>query len=172
MRRLILFRHAKSAWPQGVPDRERPLAGRGRLAAPLMGAYIADHGLIPELVLVSPALRAQQTWTSAGADWPQHPRLASEPAIYEAAADRLLDVVKDQDAAVRSLMLVGHNPGLADLMTTLVTRNQRGELPLKYPTAGLAVIDLPVDAWAEIVPRIGTLERFVTPKSLGSEDDD
>ncbi len=71
MRRLILFRHAKSAWPQGVPDNERPLAERGRLAAPLMGAYIARHGLIPDLALVSPARRTEQTWHFATADWPQ-----------------------------------------------------------------------------------------------------
>jgi phosphohistidine phosphatase len=172
MRRLILFRHAKSAWPQGVPDNERPLAERGRLAAPLMGAYIARHGLIPDLALVSPAMRTEQTWQFATADWPKVPRVEVEPAIYEAHAERLLRVVKDQEKAVKSLMLVGHNPGLADLMTMLVTRNQRGELPDKYPTAGLAVIDLPVDAWADITPRLGTLERFITPKSLGGEEDD
>jgi phosphohistidine phosphatase len=169
MRRLILFRHAKSAWPQGVSDTERPLAERGRLAAPLMGAYIARHGLIP---LVSPATRTEQTWHFATADWPKVPRMEFEPAVYEAYVERLLRVVKDQEKAVKSLMLVGHNPGLADLMTMLVTRNQRGELPGKYPTAGLAVIDLPVDDWADIAPRLGTLERFVTPKSLGGEEDD
>lgn len=172
MRRLILFRHAKSAWPQGVPDKERPLAGRGRLAAPLMGAYIAGHGLVPDLALVSPALRTEQTWHFAAAEWPRMPRVVFEPAIYEASADRLLRVVKDQERAVHSLMLVGHNPGLADLMTALVTRNQRGELPGKFPTAGLAVIDLVADDWAEIAPRTGTLERFVTPRSLGSGEDD
>lgn len=172
MRRLILFRHAKSAWPQGVPDKERPLAERGRLAAPLMGTYIAGHDLLPDLALVSPATRTEQTWRLATKGWPKRPRMEFEPAIYEAPADRLLRVAMKQDKAVQSLMLVGHNPGLADLMTALVTRNQRGELPGKYPTAGLAVIDLPVDDWADITPRLGTLERFVTPKSLGGEEDD
>ncbi|QJP12294.1 histidine phosphatase family protein [Starkeya sp. ORNL1] len=171
MRRLILFRHAKSAWPQGVPDNERPLAERGRLAAPLMGAYIARHGLVPDLALVSPARRTEQTWHFATADWPRAPRMEFEPAIYEAHVERLLRVVKDQEKAVKSLMLVGHNPGLADLMTMLVSRNQRSELPGKYPTAGLSVIDLPVDDWGDITPRLGTLERFITPKSLGGEED-
>lgn len=172
MRRLILFRHAKSVWPQGVPDKDRPLAERGRLAAPLMGAYIARHDLVPDLALVSPAMRTRQTWTYATGDWSKLPRVEFESAIYEAVAERLFRVVKDQDKAVKSLMLVGHNPGLADMMTLLVTRNQRGELPGKFSTAGLAVIDLPVGDWADITPRLGTLERFVTPKSLGDEEDD
>lgn len=150
---------------------ERPLAGRGRLAAPLMGTYIARHELIPDLALVSPATRTEQTWHFATTEWPHVPRIEFEPAIYEAHADRLLRVVKGQEKAVRSLMLVGHNPGLADLMTMLVSRNQRGELPGKYPTAALAVIDLAVDDWADITPRTGTLERFITPKSLGGDDD-
>lgn len=172
MLRLILFRHAKSAWPAGVRDRERPLAERGRLAAPLMGTYIADHDLVPDLALVSPAKRTEQTWRLAAADWKRPPRVAVEPDIYEAPVERLLAVVKRQDAGAASLMLVGHNPGMEGLMALLVTPNQRRELPVKYPTAGLAVLDLPVDAWPDVVPHIATLERFVTPKSLGGEDGD
>lgn len=172
MRRLILLRHAKSAWPANTRDRDRPLAERGRLAAPLMGAYIASHDLVPDLALVSPARRTDETWRLASAEWPRQPRLATEPAIYEAPAERLLAVVKRQDDGAKSLMMVGHNPGMADLTALLVSANQRGALPVKYPTAGLAVIDLPVESWDAIIPHIGALERFVTPKSLGGEDAD
>jgi phosphohistidine phosphatase len=174
MRRLLLLRHAKSDWPAGTPDSERPLAGRGREAAPVMGAYLAAEHLIPDRVLVSPALRARETWDLLAPHLPGDVEVASEPRIYEAPAERLLAVVKEAPDAARALMLVGHNPGFEELATRLVGFGDRyafARLARKYPTAGLAVIDFDTDHWAEIAPRSGRLDRFVTPKSLGQADD-
>jgi len=174
MRRLILLRHGKSAWPDGTGDLERPLARRGREASPHMGAYLAREKLIPDLVLVSPARRTQETWALV------RPHLGdvavrTEPRIYEAAAERLLSVARETDADTATLLMVGHNPGLADLLRLLVSDGDRlafTKAMKKYPTAGLAVIDLPNGTWRELSPRSGRLDRFVTPNSLGLGEDE
>ncbi|MGY2053120.1 SixA phosphatase family protein [Methylobacterium sp. JK268] len=174
MRRLILLRHAKSDWPDGVADADRPLAARGREAAPRMAAHLAEEGLVPDRVLVSPARRTQETWDLVA---PALPGLAVEtvPQIYEASAQRLLDVVRSVDDAVATVMLVGHNPGMQELGQLLLSDEDRDglrALSRKYPTAGLAVIDLSAASWSAVGPGSGTLERFVTPKTLGAGEDD
>ena len=174
MRRLILLRHAKSDWPAGTQDIARPLAKRGRAAAPAMGAYLAAEHLIPDRVLVSPALRARETWELVAPHLPADVAVASEPRIYEAPVDRLLEVVREAPDSARSLMLVGHNPGFEELAARLVGYGDRyafARLTRKYPTAGLAVIDFDAEHWAGIAPRSGRLDRFITPKSLGHPDD-
>ena len=174
MRRLMLLRHAKSDWPDGVADIDRPLAPRGREAAPRMGAYLAAEGLLPDQVLVSPARRARETFdlvapSLGGAT------VREEPRIYEAPAARLLQVAREGEADARALLLVGHNPGFEDLARRLVGHGDRyafARLSAKYPTAGLAVIDFAVKAWSEIGPGAGRLDRFVTPGTLGAPEDE
>jgi phosphohistidine phosphatase len=174
MRRLVLLRHGKSDWLGGVKDMDRPLAARGREAVPRVAAHLADEQLFPDLALVSPARRARETWELA------RPRLGevperSEPRIYEAPPERLLAVIREVDAAVRMLLLVGHNPGFEDLAKLLVGHGDRyafARLAKKYPTAGLAVIDFAIEDWAGVKPGAGRLDRFVTPKSLGQDEDD
>ncbi|WP_132033807.1 SixA phosphatase family protein [Aquabacter spiritensis] len=169
MRRLILFRHAKSDWPEGIADQERPLAARGRQAAPRMGRYLADEGLRPDKVLVSPARRTRETWDLVGAEFPAPPDSVSEPRIYEAPAARLLAVVREQAPEIQTLMLVGHNPGLEELADLLVQHGSttaRGAMDEKFPTGAVAVIDLPIDAWSAVAPESGRLDRFVTPRIL------
>ena len=168
MRRLILFRHAKSAHPAGVEDHERPLDARGRADAPRMGAYLAGEALLPDLVLVSSARRTQETSALAGeALGPLEAR--TEPRIYEAPAERLLGVVRETPDAVRTLMLVGHNPGMEDLARTLIGFGDRyafARMSRKFPTAAIAVIDLDAESWGATIPREGRLDRFVTPEGL------
>jgi len=166
MLRLILLRHAKSAWPQGVADRDRPLGPRGRMNAPAMGAYMAEHDLIPALALISPSRRTLETWTEATRDWDKAPELAFEEAVYEASAARLLDLIQQQSEA-SPLMIVGHNPGTENLAALLLAQKERAKMPGKYPTAGLCVIDFDAADWPEVKPGTGTLERFVTPRSIG-----
>ena len=168
MLRLMLFRHAKSDWPAGVPDRERPLAARGRRAAPIMGNYMVRSGLTPSQVLVSPARRTLETWDAAAGAWVSPPTAAYEEAVYEATPRELLDLIRRRGNA-SPLMLVGHNPGLEQLTSLLVTPHDRVRLPEKFPTAGLAVIDLPAASWSDVRPATGTLERFVTPRALEAE---
>lgn len=173
MRRLILMRHAKSDWPDGVADPERPLSPRGRTAAPRMGSYMADEDLIADRVLISPARRTRETWDLVSTTMPPVAAVSSEPRIYDASAARLLSVVREQARPVHVLMLLGHNPGLEDLAELLVATG--AALPLsqmteKFPTGALAVIDLPVDDWALVTPGTGRLDRFVTPRALAVED--
>ncbi|MEH3146863.1 MAG: histidine phosphatase family protein [Methylobacterium frigidaeris] len=173
-RRLILFRHAKSDWPDGVADVDRPLAPRGQAAAPRMAAYLAGEGLLPEHVMVSPARRTRETWALL------EPKLAGAavetvPGIYEAPARRLLDAVHGAPSEAGTLMLVGHNPGLQDLARHLVGEGEKGalrDLAKKFPTAAVAVIDFSAATWAEVAAGQGRLERFVTPGRLGHGEDE
>jgi len=172
--RLMLLRHAKAASPAGVPDLDRPLAPRGREAAPRMGAYLADEQLLPDLVLVSPARRTRETWDLVGAKLGAT-SVEFEPRLYEASASRVLAVVRETADTVRGLLMIGHNPGLEDLAKLLVGHGDRyayARLTQKFPTSGLAVIDFAVDGWSDIAPRAGRLDRFITPKSLGVDEDD
>lgn len=168
MRRLILLRHAKSDRPAGVADRERPLNPRGRRVAPVVGAHLAAEGLVPDLALVSPATRAQETWEAAAAALGKVETL-TVPEIYEAPEDRILDAIRRAPDAAATLVVVGHNPGLGDLATTLAGEGPRKRLTLlalEFPTAAFAVIDFEAGHWAEIAPGQGRLERFVRPRDI------
>jgi len=174
MRRLLLLRHAKAAWPSGIMDLDRPLSRRGREAARLMGVYLKEEGLIPSLVLVSSAQRTLETWDLVR---PAVGDVAARPdeRIYEAPAARLLAVLQEVEPAASTLLMIGHNPGFEDLAEILIGEGDRDgilRLGQKYPTAGLAVIDFPQAGWADIGRGTGRLERFVTPKSLGRGEDD
>jgi phosphohistidine phosphatase len=170
MRRLILLRHAKAA-PQGeMADEERPLADRGRQDMPAIAAFVASRALIPDLALVSPAIRTRETWDLLAAGLPSTPTHRLEPRLYAASADRILYLVRETRAETRTLMLVGHNPGLEDLARLLSGSGETDAL-IRFggamPTASLAAIDLSGN-WAGVEPRAGRLEVFVTPKSLGA----
>jgi phosphohistidine phosphatase len=167
-KRLILYRHAKSDWPEGVEDHARPLAGRGRVAAPKMGRYLADNGLVPDLALVSSAQRTQETWALTAKATEVKIAARTVAAIYEATALRLLDVIRANTADIATLMIVGHNPGLQELAELLMLDDggEAGErLRQKFPTAAVAVLDFRITRWADLSPGAATLERFVTPKS-------
>lgn len=175
MRRLILMRHAKSDWPDGIVDSERPLATRGREAAPVMGRYLLDEKLIPDYVVVSPARRTQETFDLVSAGLPQDIRHRIDGRIYEARPEALLGVIHDTPSATRTLLLIGHNPGLAELAGILTGQGDRyafARIKTKYPTCGLAVLDFPVESWAGVAKGAGRLERFVTPATLGSGPDE
>ena len=177
MRRLFLLRHAKSAWPAGTADFERPLAPRGIAAARLMGDYLRREGFAPARILVSPARRTRETWRLVNEAWqPAGAAVAEEARIYAASLGTLLALVRETPADAASLMLIGHNPGFAELAVLLSdagasTDDDYRRMTQKYPTAALAAIDFPIDDW-RVVPESGRLARFVTPKQLGGRDDD
>src|SRR5712691_4411228 len=175
MRRLMLLRHAKSDWskPMGH-DRERNLAPRGREAAPRIGAYMAHHGLTPDLVLCSTATRARQTWDLVADAFAAAPPAAYEERLYEANADALLGVVKEAKGGTHVLMLIGHNPGLHELAQRLIASGDidaRQRLLEKFPTGALVVIDFAIDDWRKLHPRSGRLDRFVVPRALETTTD-
>lgn len=171
MRRLILFRHAKSDWSQEeLADHDRPLAERGRRAAGPMGAWLAGRGFRPDLVLCSTARRARATWELAKAAFSPSPKAKFDADIYHASPDALLQTVKATPANIQTLMIVGHNPGLEQFVELLASKGDpeaRRALSAKYPTGAIAVLDFPFDDWASVKSGAGRLDRFVTPKALG-----
>lgn len=176
MRRLILLRHGKSEWPTGMDDLERPLAKRGRKASTRMGDYLAQSGLVPDLAIVSPARRAQETWDLARSALACEITQQNEPRIYEASGQAILGVIVGTAPQVRTLLLIGHNPGFHELARALIGSGGNSDLARlrqKYPTAGLVVIDFDIEQWSDASPGTGNLERFETPGSIeGLADDD
>jgi phosphohistidine phosphatase len=175
MRRLMLLRHAKSDWSlPGQTDHDRDLAPRGRKAAPLMGRYLAEHGMIPDRVIVSTAKRTRETWRLVAGALPRVPPVEFEDRIYEASPRDILAAIADTPASVRSLLVIGHNPGFQDTANLLVAsgdKRLRSSLAEKFPTGALAVIDLDIDDWSSIKPGIGRLENFVTPRAVDKRSD-
>jgi phosphohistidine phosphatase len=175
MRRLMLLRHAKSDWSTpGQRDHDRPLSARGREAAPKMGTYMVRHALIPDLIVASTAKRVVETLELILSAFDETPKTTSDGAIYDAAPNALLDVIKATPRAVHSLLMVGHNPGFAELAALLIASGEveaRQRLLEKFPTAGLAVIDFALDDWSKLHPRAGRLDRFVVPRALESATD-
>jgi phosphohistidine phosphatase len=172
MRRLMLLRHAKTERAQpGEPDRDRPLTRRGRADAPAVGAYMARHGLIPDLALVSPARRARETWDLIAACFAKPPQAESAERIYNADPQQLIGLIAEtQDA--HSLLVVGHNPGIHDLAVQLIASGDaemRERISEKLPTSGLVVIDLAFNDWSRLRPRAGRIERFVNPRSIAAD---
>jgi phosphohistidine phosphatase len=167
-RLLYLLRHAKSSWPaEDVPDRERSLAPRGRRAAGLIGAYLRRHGIEPDLVLCSPALRTRQTLELIEPSLGERAEVQVEDDLYGASAEQLLRRVRQLPDGSRAAMLVGHNPGLQDLALLLAHEGEGLErLREKLPTGALAAIALPVAGWAQVRAGAGRLERFVEPRRL------
>ena len=169
MRRLMLLRHAKTEGAEpGERDRDRKLTKRGRTDAEAIGAYMARHGLVPDLALVSPAIRAQESWTLAADHFAKPPKTVDEERIYNASADKLMLLIGETGRA-RSLLLVGHNPGFHDLAVALIAAGDvaaRERLNEKLPTAGLVVVELALDDWALLHPHCGRLERFVAPRLI------
>lgn len=118
-RTLILLRHAKSDWSGSEADIDRPLAERGRTQAPLAGRWLADHAGRIDLAVVSPAQRARETWELVSAQFAEAPRFRVEDRVYAASAERLLHVVWELPDDIRTVVLVGHNPGMEALASYL-----------------------------------------------------
>jgi phosphohistidine phosphatase len=174
MRRLMLLRHAKTEHdaPSGR-DRDRRLDDRGRHDAAEIGGWIARHPPFPDHVLVSPAVRAHQTWEIAWAamkDSVPQPQVELVPELYGADPSQLLQTVRMASATdPRRLMVVGHNPGMHELALALAGSGDaagRHALADNLPTSGLAIFDFAVDDWTEVAFRRGRLVLFVSPKLL------
>jgi phosphohistidine phosphatase len=171
MRTLCLLRHAKSAWPSGIGDFDRPLNGRGRDTAGAMGRYMASAGLAPDLVLCSAATRTRETLELAALFWKNRPTIVIEPELYLAGERTLLAQARRIENRHAIALIIGHNPGTQALALQLAVSAPSMELDrlaTKYPTAGLTVFDFDVEDWAEIAPENATLRVFATPRSLAA----
>lgn len=167
---LSLFRHAKSSWDnQDLEDFDRPLNDRGKGAAPLMGKFMAEEGIVPDLILCSPAVRARQTLELALPHFRSEPTVNYEDDLYLTASSTLLKRIRKLEANVHHAMIVGHDPGLHRLAIELTGSGDPEllqALTRKFPTAGLAVIQFDVTAWSKVKPGTGRLRLFMTPKRL------
>jgi phosphohistidine phosphatase len=167
VKRLYLLRHAKSAWDDpALRDRDRPLAPRGRKAAKRVGRWARKHGIRPQLVVCSNALRARQTLQRVLPGLGE-PTVWIEVTLYAAAAETLLARVRALPEEVDAAMLVGHNPGLMDLVLTLAEPGRlRERASVNVPTGALAVLDVDVRRWADVSPGSASLTTFVAPRDL------
>jgi len=178
-RTLLLFRHAKSAWPD-VPDHDRPLARRGIRAAPVMGHWLRAAGLVPGQVLCSTARRARETWQFAQPGLAATPPVTFDARIYEAAAADLLALVREVPPGTGALLLIGHNPAIENLALLLAAPGAAagsgpagagpGDLERmrsKFPTAAIAVLQS-AGTWAGLAPGQARLTAFVTPRDVGA----
>lgn len=167
---LLLLRHAKSSWDDsGLADFDRPLAKRGREAAPRVGAEMARRGWLPDCALVSPATRTRETWDLAAAELPRPVPVAFDPAIYEAAAGRILAAIRQTPEEIATLLVVGHNPGLEELADLLASadsdKDALARLDQKFPTGALARFTFE-GVWASLGEGDARLEDFVRPKDI------
>ena len=164
MKTIFLLRHAKSSWENShLADFDRPLNTRGLETAPFMGKIIYKNEFQIDLIICSPAKRAQQTAILVKETANITGEIEYDDRIYEASPRQLLEIVSEIDEKEESAMLVGHNPGFEGLVHFLT-----GEIQ-PMPTAALAVIDLTIERWNEINADCGSLRILFRPKAMESE---
>jgi phosphohistidine phosphatase len=168
MKTLTLLRHAKSGWDDPVArDFDRPLNPKGQRAAQAVGRHMKAQGLGFDAVIASPAARVVQTLEQVGQGYGSDLAPAWDQRIYLASAATLLDLVHELPDAAETALMVGHNPGLEELVLGLVPGGDlRGDVEAKFPTASLAEIHFDVARWADVQPGKGELVRFTRPRDL------
>jgi len=166
-RRLILTRHAKSSWDDPkVSDHERPLNARGQRAARELGDWLASRGYEPEEVLCSTARRTRDTWDHvAAAVLEVRPAVRLEPELYQAAPETLLATLKTATAA--SVMVLAHNPGIADFARQLCARPPLSPDFARYPTTATTVLDFQISDWSHLRLGEGSVLDFFLPAGRG-----
>lgn len=169
MRTLSVLRHAKSSWDDPVEtDFDRPLNGRGRRAAVRMGRYLREQALVFDRVVASPALRVRQTIEGVEEGYGRRLGAVFDKRIYMASFATLLEIVQETADEADHLLLLGHNPGLEDLVLAMARDGDRlrGEVLIKYPTAALATLEFKAEHWAEVDEGGAAVVRFVRPRDL------
>lgn len=159
MTTLVLLRHAKSAWPDGMADQQRPLADRGRREAPAAGRWLREHVRI-DLVVCSPAVRTRQTWRLVSAELDEAPEFLIDDRIYDATVEQLVAVVRELPSSAATVLVIGHNPGLSDLVHVL------GGTPVELKTSAVAVLRGDVE-WADAGPGSFPFVECETPRGSG-----
>ncbi|MET8774500.1 histidine phosphatase family protein [Nocardia sp. NPDC004654] len=162
VRTLILMRHGKSSYPDGVGDHERPLAPRGQREAGLAGDWLRETQPPIDAVRCSTAVRTRETLAATGITAP----VVYERGIYEASPRTLIELIQLSDDDVETLLLIGHAPGMPWTAWELAANrnsNQAVELSRKFPTSALAVLEFD-RPWSDIDPGTGELVRFHVPR--------
>ena len=167
-RHIVLVRHAKAAWPHGVPDHERPLAGKGRRNAQATGEWFASEGPRPQLVLCSDATRARHTWEIISASIiGDPPPVELEPDLYGADPDDVLALLHAAPNRVSVIVVVGHEPTLSRTALLLAGAGSDAsaleQIRIKYPTNGVAVLRFR-GRWEDLDAGGAVLESFAVPR--------
>jgi phosphohistidine phosphatase len=162
MKTLLVLRHAKSSWSDpALDDHQRPLNERGRRDAPRMGELLRQYGLIPDMVISSDAMRARLTAEAVAEAACYAGEILLNRRLYMASPADILSVLRTGPTNAETVMIVGHNPGLEELVEQLTGEQQ------DLPTAALAQIVLPIDKWRDVKLSIrGTLSGLWRPKDL------
>jgi phosphohistidine phosphatase len=167
MKRLILTRHAKSSWDDPTtPDHDRPLNDRGKAAAADLGQWLASRGYVPDEVLCSDALRTRKTFSGIAPALPGTPVLELKPALYHAGPDVMLAVLRH--ARHDTVMMIGHNPGIAEFAHRLVSHTPQSTDFARYPTGATLVVDFAAEAWSDVGFGQGVTVDFTVPRELAS----
>lgn len=169
MKTLYVLRHAKSDWGHSsLRDFDRPLNERGWKAAKAIGREMRERHLSPELVLVSPAARTRETLARAEEGFGEKFDAVEDRSIYLATTETLVELVRSAPSDTGRLLIVGHNPGMHELVLVLAEgpREMREEIAQKYPTGALAEISFDVSEWADVAPGTGRLRSFLKPREL------
>lgn len=163
--RLILVRHAKSSWGEpALNDIDRPLNKRGQKAAPAIAKHLADKDFIPAEVVISPALRTVETWDRMAPVFPDTALIRRVPDLYHAPAAIMMETL--QNCAASPVMMLGHNPGIADFAAQLLDRVPAHPKFRDYPTCSTLVASFDAADWAEVQPGTGQVLDFVVPGDL------
>ncbi|WP_448662780.1 SixA phosphatase family protein [Sphingomonas sp. CJ20] len=169
MKTLTLLRHAKSGWDDPVSrDFDRPLNPKGQRAAAMMGRHMKAEGLVFDHAVASPAVRVVETLRHVATGYGSDLAPAWDQRLYLASAATLLDAVRELPDATQSVLLVGHNPGLEELVLLLAPEGGelRARVETKFPTASLAELRLSIDRWDAVMRGAAALTRFVRPRDL------
>ncbi|QAA94247.1 SixA phosphatase family protein [Pollutimonas thiosulfatoxidans] len=164
MLRLMLLRHAHASHPPGLQDHQRPLSDRGHREAETVGAYMVSQRLRPDLAIVSTAIRTQQTWQHVFRAFGGAIEFLDEARLYEASVGLIMQRIQELKPGIHTVLLVGHNPGVALAAQHLCGDGDASQLELlhdAYPPASLAVLDFDAGGWAQVAHGSGKLERFV-----------
>lgn len=162
-RTLLLVRHAKAeAWAAAEGDRGRSLSARGRRDAASAGRWLLDSRLTPDAVACSPSNRTRETWDQIAAQLDSPPVALLDDRIYDAGVDELLAVVQETDPSARTLVVVGHAPGIPDLAAVL-DRSDHPDLGAHFPTCAIAVLSI-TSGWADVGEGGAELRSLVTPR--------
>jgi phosphohistidine phosphatase len=167
MKRLILTRHAKSAWDDPMtPDHDRPLNDRGKAAAADLGQWLASRDYVPGEVLCSDALRTRKTFSGIAPALPGTPVLELKPALYHAGPDVMMAVLRH--AAADTVMMIGHNPGIAEFAARLVAHPPGNPEFARYPTGATLVVDFDVADWGQVGFGTGVTVDFIVPREIAA----
>jgi phosphohistidine phosphatase len=165
-RRLILTRHAKSDWDDAaLPDHDRPLKARGRRAAAELGEWLASRDYLPDEVLSSDAVRTRQTWEALAPALPAAPQPHWLPQLYQAGPAGMLAALRR--ATGRTVMMIGHNPGIAAFAAMLPARPPADPDFERFPTAATLIVDFQIDDWGAAEPGQGSAMDFFVPSERG-----